>query len=336
MELDRHAIERRDFSAARRGYDPDEVDRHLAQIADSVAELKQRAERPPDTTLAGAAAEQVRTIVEAAERSAAEIQQNAEREAQRITSDAARAARETRERADADAASHVQRVEEGAAEMLQRAESVDREINSQMDNLRAATGDLIRSIGDAGGDLVNTLRGGAGSLRSDLEAMRSRLADVGDTGIAAPGREEPAPEPAAVAEDAPAVEPELDTDLEPHDAVLAGDGGSPITTVPEEAPLADPGLAEAEPAEVEPAEVEAEPLEAEVAPEEPAVEEPAREAAPTSGGRLTGEAEGARLIALNMALNGTPRDETARYLSDNFDLADQDEILDEVYTRVGE
>jgi hypothetical protein len=36
-----------------------------------------------------------------------------------------------------------------------------------------------------------------------------------------------------------------------------------------------------------------------------------------------------------MALNGTPRDETARYLEENFDLEDQDTILDEVYARVG-
>jgi hypothetical protein len=36
-----------------------------------------------------------------------------------------------------------------------------------------------------------------------------------------------------------------------------------------------------------------------------------------------------------MALNGTPRDETARYLSQNFELDDQDALLDEVYARVG-
>ena len=67
-------------------------------------------------------------------------------------------------------------------------------------------------------------------------------------------------------------------------------------------------------------------------PELEAVEEEP-EAAPSGGG---GDgAEGARLIALNMALNGTPRDETARYLEENFDLQDQDTILDEVYARVG-
>lgn len=46
------------------------------------------------------------------------------------------------------------------------------------------------------------------------------------------------------------------------------------------------------------------------------------------------DAEGARLIALNMALNGTPRDETARYLSENFRLSDADGLLDEVYASV--
>ena len=56
---------------------------------------------------------------------------------------------------------------------------------------------------------------------------------------------------------------------------------------------------------------------------------------PQSGGRSIRGAEGARLIALNMALNGTPRDETARYLSQNFELDDQEGLLDEVYARVG-
>ena len=45
------------------------------------------------------------------------------------------------------------------------------------------------------------------------------------------------------------------------------------------------------------------------------------------------DSEGARLIALNMALNGTPRDETDRYLSENFDLADREGLLDEVYAK---
>ena len=46
------------------------------------------------------------------------------------------------------------------------------------------------------------------------------------------------------------------------------------------------------------------------------------------------DTEGARLIALNMALNGTPRAETDKYLAENFSLRDRDELLDEVYASV--
>jgi hypothetical protein len=48
------------------------------------------------------------------------------------------------------------------------------------------------------------------------------------------------------------------------------------------------------------------------------------------------DAEGARLIALNMALNGEPREATDRYLADNFDLSDRAALLDEVYASVEE
>jgi DivIVA domain-containing protein len=48
-----------------------------------------------------------------------------------------------------------------------------------------------------------------------------------------------------------------------------------------------------------------------------------------------GDGEGARLIALNMALTGTPREETAKYLKENFELEDAEEILDDAYSRAG-
>src|SRR4051794_19077661 len=44
---------------------------------------------------------------------------------------------------------------------------------------------------------------------------------------------------------------------------------------------------------------------------------------------------GARLIALNMALDGKPREETARYLAEHFTLADVEALLDDVYARAG-
>jgi DivIVA domain-containing protein len=48
-----------------------------------------------------------------------------------------------------------------------------------------------------------------------------------------------------------------------------------------------------------------------------------------------GDDAGARLIALNMALGGSPRDETARYLAEHFALADPATVLDDVYARAG-
>jgi hypothetical protein len=64
-----------------------------------------------------------------------------------------------------------------------------------------------------------------------------------------------------------------------------------------------------------------------------ATSEPPEPAGATGGDG--GDVEGARLIALNMALNGQSRDETDRYLAENFDLADRQSLLDEVYESVG-
>ena len=50
---------------------------------------------------------------------------------------------------------------------------------------------------------------------------------------------------------------------------------------------------------------------------------------------LSTDDSGARLIALNMALSGTPREETAAYLAEHFTLADPDSLLDDVYDRAG-
>ena len=68
-------------------------------------------------------------------------------------------------------------------------------------------------------------------------------------------------------------------------------------------------------------------------PTEPAEPEPAAEE-PASPLPVGDGHEGARVIALNMALSGSPRDETARYLSENFELDDPEALLDEVYARV--
>jgi DivIVA domain-containing protein len=51
--------------------------------------------------------------------------------------------------------------------------------------------------------------------------------------------------------------------------------------------------------------------------------------------KADGDEAGARIIALNMALGGSSREETAGYLAENFALADPDALLDDVYAKVG-
>jgi DivIVA domain-containing protein len=82
--------------------------------------------------------------------------------------------------------------------------------------------------------------------------------------------------------------------------------------------LAPPVEEDEEPVAVEP-EPEPEPEPAE--PEEP-------QAKPD-------DEEAARLVALDMALAGTPRDETEQYLAEHYTLADPGAILDDVYALAG-
>ena len=130
-------------------------------------------------------------------------------------------------------------------------------------------------------------------------------------------------------------------------AVAAGSGEAAVVDEALEEDLAAaPAIPELEPVEEEPPVEEKEPEP--VKEKEPTVEEktpepvkekepePLKEKEPTvAESSADADTEGARLIALNMALNGTSREETDRYLAANFDLPDRGALLDEVYARVG-
>ena len=264
MALDRQSIEKRDFPIGRRGYDPDAVDAHLALLADEVEGLK-RSSRQRGETLASAASEQVRLIVEAAEQSAADIEREADLEARRIRQEARESAEKQRSEAGQQARDHVQRVSEAASTMLERIDSMETELRT----------------------LLESLRSGANRVTADLALLQGA---VGDVRGSAPATLDAEPEPAR----------------------------------PARVPAADPGAA-SEPAVAaeEEEEEEDEVPEAEVVEDDEGAERPADE-------------EGARLIALNMALNGTPRDETEQYLQENFDLPDPQGLLDDVYARAGQ
>ncbi|MGI8659617.1 MAG: DivIVA domain-containing protein [Thermoleophilaceae bacterium] len=337
MELDRNAIERADFAQARRGYDPDEVDAHLAEVAVAVEQLKASASAPAGRaaagSLAGAAADQVRTIVEAAERSAAEIESGARTEADRVTGEAKRQAEQdrseaqsdasrtrseaeseatqAREQAESDAAGHVAQVEAATTDMRRRADAVGTDLHALADQLRSTIDNMLESV-----------RSSAGSLETELGGIKAGLAQL-----------EPVTPSGA---DAAAVSVDQVEPLDADEPATAGDpdtgdvaAGAPATAYDDE--FSEPaGEVTAYDDELsEPAgEVTASEGHEDA---EPAAEEPST---PMASGRGDG-GEGARLIALNMALNGTPRDETSRYLEENFDLQDREGILDEVYARVG-
>jgi DivIVA domain-containing protein len=62
---------------------------------------------------------------------------------------------------------------------------------------------------------------------------------------------------------------------------------------------------------------------------DPAAAKPTATAAPDHD--ADDDAAAARIVALDMALSGTPRDETDRYLAEHYDLPDRAALLDEVY-----
>lgn len=281
MPLDRQSVEKRDFPISRRGYEPEAVDAHLTQVAEELERIRRQAAGAQSSaagpaSIAAAASEQVRAIVEAAETSAAQIERAARDEADGIRRSAEAEAASTRTQAVQRSEEHVGKVGEATRLMLQRVDAMEHELQA----------------------LVESLRTGANRLTADLSLLQGNMAELYDaTGSPAPAQ--PVAPPVAP-------EPETAPEAEPagHDTELRLVADEPAAE-PEPEPVAAP----------EPAQVPAPPA-----------------AAPAAGS--TGDAEGARLVALNMALNGQSRDETERYLAENFDLPDRKALLDEVYATV--
>jgi DivIVA domain-containing protein len=298
LALDRQSIEKRDFPIARRGYDPAAVDEHLATVATEVANIQREAVSTPGTgaeSLASGASEQVRAIVDAAERSAAEIERQAHEAARRTDEHARADAERTRQEAIDRAQDHVGKVSQATNLMLQRVDAMENEL----------------------GALVEALRTGANRLSADLALLEGNMSEL--YGAAAAGTMPPErdlEELAVTAESEPAPAPVRD---EPRLEELATPPAPPEPV--EEALAAEPEAEElAEPAP--PTRISETPP--------PADEELGTQ--PLAAAGSSADAEGARLIALNMALNGQSREETDRYLAENFDLADRARLLDEVYS----
>jgi hypothetical protein len=273
VDLDRQAIERRDFPIGRRGYDPVAVDAHLRAVAVEIEELQRTAVHGRgDLSLASTAGSQVQSILQATETAAAEIERQAAEAARKVREAADRDAESTREEAIEKARAHVAAVAQVAATLLERAGAMDAEVRAFVDSVRA----------------------GAGRLAGDLAAVDTNMGELYDaasgaasTGTAAPQRakgQSDAARAAVVAPPAPVAEPP-----------------SPV------APVAASEFVDA----------------------------PA--GAPAAAGVRTGggaDLDGARLIALNMALNGESRADTERYIAENFQLPEAPKLIDEVYAAI--
>lgn len=272
VDLDRQAIERRDFPITRRGYDPAAVDAHLRAVALDVDELQRKAAGGgADVSLASAAGTQVQSILQAAETAAAEIERGALESAQQLRTQAERDADATREEALEKARAHVAAVAQVTANLLQRVGSMDGEVSA----------------------LIESLRAGAGRLAADLSAVETGMGELYDSasGRTAPAGAPIAPQPQAAV--ASAFQVELDDALGAAPMVPPGQMDMPIGV-----PVGEP--------------------------------QPQAGAGAPAGT----DVDGARLIALNMALNGESRADTERYLAENFELPDRLKLIDEVYAAI--
>jgi cell division septum initiation protein DivIVA len=301
VELDRQGIERRDFPIVRRGYDPTSVDSHLRALAAEVEELRREAGSRGRESLAATAGTQVQGILEAAQATAETIEREAARDAQRVREAADADASRTREEAIACAREHVAAVSTATEGLLERVGSMDAQTRT----------------------LIESLHTGASRLAGDLAAVETNMEELYDAAAARSGAAEAAAEPAASydeAEYAPVAALPPEPHSEPFVEMLgeshAGMQGDPYTEA-----LAEPHFEAHQGHQPDEPDADEEPL---FSPQEYG-EPPA--ASP-------GDADGARLVALNMALNGDSREETGRYLAENFDVPDPDRLLDEVYAAI--
>jgi cell division septum initiation protein DivIVA len=187
------------------------------------------------------------------------------------------------------------------AEAQRTREEAAEQAREYVGRVSEATAVMMQRIDAMEGELtalVESLRTGSNRLNADLQLLEGNLTELNDSAGQAglTGRPSFAPEPADEAEE---IEPLPEPDVYEEQATSAA---------------------------------EAEDDYAEALPEEEAESDGI--AALAADGGASDDTEGARLIALNMALNGTPREETDRYLAANFQLDDRDALLDEVYASV--
>ncbi|HEY5261144.1 MAG TPA: hypothetical protein VIJ33_03460 [Solirubrobacteraceae bacterium] len=306
VELDRQGIERRDFPIARRGYDPATVDAHLRALSAEVEELQRETEHSGRESLATVAGTQVQGILEAAQATAETIQREAAQDAQRVRGAADADARRTREEAIARAQAHVAAVSQATEALLARVGSMDGETRALVESLRSGAGRLAGDLGavEAEMEALYDAAGGRGGYTGDGESLEAKD-QLGQNGAT------PAPAGAVSPAGAPVErlsEPQAESyGVNPAEQYAPQQGASHVELLTESREY-EPTLGE----------------ESLFAHQEDRGESQ----------QAQGDMDGARLVALNMALNGDSREDTGRYLAENFEIAEPERLLDEVYAAI--
>ncbi len=223
--------------------------------------------------------------------------------------------------------------------LLERVEELSRSVDEAQRAIETSSAELVSRFERSAEPLVAALRERAESLGLEADLMASGLAARTSEPSST---EEPQPEGGSGAKR------EHTSRFAPHPPGREAETAAAEAREPEAAEGAEPTDA-AEPSTAEAAEPSAaEGTESEAADGEPGTElsaedldaaadelddgappDEADEDAPAGGGR-EGQ-ERARLLALNLALGGATRDEAERELSEELDVDDLDEILDEAY-----
>jgi DivIVA domain-containing protein len=167
-----------------------------------------------------------------------------------------------------------------------------------------ATAILLERVSSMDGEvsaLVESVRSGANRLAADLAAVAQNMGELYDAASGKGGA--PVTMRAVAAEAEP-----------PRPAVPSPPAPSRPAPSPPSPQAAQPDSAAAVPARAENGDTSR-----------------ARTPSPAPG---SGDLDGARLIALNMALNGESRADADRYLAEHFQLADRQGLIDEVYAAI--
>jgi hypothetical protein len=319
LELDRQSIEKRDFPIARRGYDPVAVDTHLRSLAAGVEEIQHTLGSRSAGSLGSSAAEQVQGILDAAETAAADIERQAAEDARRMRADAQSDSERTRTEAIERAQAHVEAVSRATAVLLGRVESMDGEVGALVQSLQAGAGRLAEDL--------RSLEANMGELYGEASAGATRAGAPDVAAPATPTAAEPGGDrfatPAVPAARAAAMD-------EVERALLGPPTANPDVQARPVHASASPTISASEPSAHPRAPAPAPAASVAAATPESHIARPATAMAPANE-----DLDGARLIALNMALNGESREQAERYLAENFQqLGDRAKLLDEVYAAI--